>query len=304
MRTLLLGFLVFLLWAIGCRYWYVCKIKNHCGQKVEVVEDVRAKTLRLVDKDKTILENYDHFRFDANSAVPVLNDNNKSFIEQVAKYLKENPGKTLTVVGHYLESEKDISIGFHENIGIARADQIRKLLMAQGITENRMLLDAQMVTGDGTNLSQPVSFRLAGDDAELVANNNGGTPDEYDNNNPVGGQAFSFTNMSFSDANFDFNSAVFKPGPAFIAYADSVKIYLSENDEKFLKLTGHTCDIGGDDANLKLGKARARSVRDYFRNLGVKTNIETNSEGETNPAYSNETEATKSKNRRVVVQIK
>ncbi len=302
MRTLILGFLVFLLWAIGCRYWYVCKIKNHCGQKIEVVEDVRAKTLRLVDQDDVILKDYEQFRFDANSAVPILNGNNRSFIDKVAAFLKANPERKLTISGNYLPGEKDITIGIWENLGLARADEARKLLVKAGIPEGRILLDSNLL-GEGSNLEVPISFGLV---ARTLANdeNASGTPDEYDNNGTVGAQAFSFTNMSFSDANFEFNSAVFKPGPAFIAYADSVKIYMSENEDQYLYLTGHTCDIGSDDANIRLGKARARSVRDYFKNLGVESKIETDTKGESQPAYSNDTEATKSKNRRVVVQIK
>ncbi len=301
MRTLILGFLIFLLWAFGCRYWYVCKIKNHCGEKTEIVQDLRAKTLTLVDKGKTILKDYDHFRFDANSAVPILNDSNKGFIAKVKEYLDANPGKKLTITGNYLESEKDISVGHLENLGLARADEIRKLLVAAGISEDRMLLDANLLTGAGTNLSEPISFGLLGDETAGTE----GNPDDYGNDGKaIGAQAFSFTNMSFSDANFDFSSAVFKPGPAFIAYADSVKIYMTEHQDKSLTLTGHTCDIGSDDSNLKLGKARARSVRDYFKNLGVTAKIETASDGESNPAYSNKEEVTKAKNRRVVVQIK
>ncbi len=297
MRTLILGFLVFLVWAFGCRYWYVCKIKNHCGEKTEIVENLRSKTLSLVDQDKTILKDYDHFSFDANSAIPILNESNNTFIAEVAAYLKANPDKKLTITGNYLESEKDISVGMYENLGVARASEIRKKLIAAGIAEDRMLLNGNLIAGE--DLSEPIGFGIV----NVVTTD--GTPDDYDDNGKtVGAQAFSFTNMSFSDANFDYNSAKFKPGSAFKAYADSVKIYMTENEDKYLRLTGHTCDIGGDAANLRLGKARARSVRDYFTDLGIKAKIETASEGESNPAYSNDSEPEKGKNRRVVVQIK
>ncbi len=306
MRTLIIGLLIFLCWLFFCRWYYVCKIRNECKYQVEQVEeDIRAQTLNLVDNGKNVIEGYQQLKFDSKSATPILNDNNREFIQKVADYLKQNPGKTMTLTGNYLPSEVDSTAryGFIEILGVARADAVRELLVKAGIDKSRIRLDHNLLA-EGASLDYPVSFNCFGDSA-LADNNNevdddAENPDEYDQ----GGQEFSFMNMSFSDANFAYNSAKFKPGPAFIAYADSVKIYLEEETDKSLLLTGHTCDKGSDSYNLKLGKERARSVRKYFQKLGVETNIATASDGEKNPAYPNDSEPSRSKNRRVVVQIK
>ncbi len=291
MRTIFLGTFIFIVWLLGCRYWYVCKLLNQCDQEI-VVQDERDKTLQFVHDGEVILDGYDQFKFENNQFVPNLNDNNKEYISKVAQYLKDNPDAKLTVTGYYLPSEVDTTnntkYGFFENIGAARADAIRKLLVEQGLDENDISIDYVKLP-EGSSLNKPISFSATS-----------ATPDEFSNE----GQKFTFTNMSFSDANFELGSAVFKPGPAFIAYADSVKVYLEQNEDMYLNLVGHTCDLGTDVFNMKLGKARANSVSNYFTSLEVKTRIDTNSEGENSPAYPNSDEANRSKNRRVVIQIK
>lgn len=315
MRTLILGFLIFLCWLFFCRWYYVCQIRNQCGYQTEIVEDLRDKSLNLVDNGKNILEGYDQFLFDANSFKPTLNANNEDFISKVAAHLKANPDKQMTITGNYLPSEVDSTgntrYGMFENIGLARADAIRKLLVAAGIDESRMKLDHNLLS-EGDSLNKPISFNCFGDDATKLADANDSgdgegngknteeTPEEYD----TGGQDFSFTNMSFSDANFKYDSDVFTPGSAFKFYADSVKTFLAVEDDKFLNLVGHTCDLGSDSYNKNLGLRRAKSVKKYFEELGVKTKISTASEGENKPAYKNDSNWSRSKNRRVVVQIK
>lgn len=318
MRTVILGFLVLLCWMLFCRWHYVCKVQNLCGYDKQQVEqvDLRDKSLNFVDDGKAILKGYDQFSFKEGSFQPNLNDNNKEFINGVADYLKKNPGKKVTITGNYLPSEVDTTgntaYGMFENIGLARADAIRKMLVAAGVDEKRMNLDDNLLK-EGSSLDKPLSFigfgdaQLAdGNDAEGDENEKGNgkngeeAPEEYSNV----GQEFSFTNMSFSDANFAYNSAKFEPGAAFRNYADSVKIYMTSNEGKALRLVGHTCDLGSDSYNKNLGQKRAESVRKYFKNLGVETKIATYSEGEKKPAYKNDSNWARSKNRRVVVQIK
>ncbi len=308
MRSWILGLVLFIVWLIGCRWYYVCEIKQMCGEKppIEVVDDTRAKTLNLMDGDKAVLEGFDQFKFGNGAVAPDLNDNNKDFIAQAAAYLEANPRKTITITGNYLESEKDIKFdGFYENLGLARADAIRKKLVEAGIPEDRMKLNYNMITGEGASLDNPISFSASGPDGDLAANNNDGgdeIPEGYGNE---GGEAFSFTNMSFSDTNFEQGSAVFNPGPKFISYADSVKTYLAmeDNKDKSLLLTGHACNLGEDAFNMRLGLKRAQSVKEYFEGIGVTAKIATDSKGETAPAFPND-DANRYKNRRVNVKIK
>ena len=71
-----------------------------------------------------------------------------------------------------------------------------------------------------------------------------------------------------------------------------------------LSIVGHTDNKGSDEANLKLSKARAKSVADYLISKGVSgTTITSDGLGESKPIADNNTDAGREKNRRVEFTI-
>jgi outer membrane protein OmpA-like peptidoglycan-associated protein len=72
-----------------------------------------------------------------------------------------------------------------------------------------------------------------------------------------------------------------------------------------VRLVGHTDSVGSDDANMALSRRRAQSVRDYLirRYRFDSDRFITVGKGETQPVASNDTEAGRSKNRRVDFEI-
>ena len=276
-----LAFLVFLLFCVflfWARHFYVCNVKQLC---VEEPVDVRLKTLQLKDDGVVLLDGYDEFAFDAGQQAPRLNANNESFLDTLAYLINADSTRKLTITAFYRESEKDIQPGFFENLGVARADEIRKLLVERGVDQSRISLDHGI--SEDESLSAPLLFDLYTADM----------PDEYDK------VQFTFKNMTFSDANFAFDSDEFKPGEPFHLYADSVKIYFSQNPDKKMIIIGHTDNIGEKKYNHDLGLRRAESSREYFRELGVSVDIEVDSKGEKRPVASNKTSEGRQKNRRV-----
>lgn len=262
-------FLLFCAYALVARWYFVCQVRGLCGE-AQQVEDTRLKTLKLMEGDAVILEGYDQFAFDSASYRPRLNANNEAFLDTVAAILKARPERNMTITAFYRDSEKDIRPGFFENLGLARADQVRKLLMQRGIEQNRISLDHGL--SEDARLREPLLFSL------------------YDPNNiprDFEKVVFTFRNMTFSDANFEYNSDVFKPGEPFKLYADSVKTYLNLNPEALLRIVGHTDSIASADYNLDLGMRRAQSARDYFRSLGVDAKIVVESMGEERPVAPN-----------------
>lgn len=277
MRALaFLVFLVFIAYALAARWYYVCKIKNLCG---DIPVDTRLQTLQLKEGDTIILEGYDQFAFDSAAVAPRLNENNELFLDTLATYLKQFPDKKLTITSFYRISEAEIQPGFFENIGVARAAEGRKELMKRGIDETRISLDHGL--SEDETLQEPLLFELY-----II-------PDEFAK------VQFSFTNMTFSDANFAFDSDEFRPGEPFLLYADSVKIYLDQHTDKDLTIIGHTDNIGQERYNYNLGMRRAQSAREYFKELGVVANIKIDSKGEKLPVTSNDTAEGRQKNRRV-----
>ncbi len=295
MRYFLLGLLVWGVFTTFCRHHYVCKIKGLCGEE-EVVANARAKTLAFADDGNVVFDGFDQFAFNGSNID--LNDNNEAYLQKVADWMKANPGKKLKIVGKFLESEQGVEVGIFENLGQVRADAARKLLSKLGVDENRIAIDYKMVSGD--TLESPLSFGAkAGDDGDAK-------PDDYNKDGEKLSEAsFTFTNMTYSDANFEYNSDVFKPGSAFQTYADSVKTYLELNPNKSLTIIGHTDNKGSNTYNDGLGARRAKSAKRYFEGIGVEgKKISTATKGERQPIATNKTDAGRQKNRRVNVQIK
>ena len=266
MRVLLV-FLLFIVYALFARWYYVCQIKGMCEEKIE-----RLQTLQLVDEDgSVILEGYEQFAFDTTKISAELTENNGKFLDEVANYLKANSDKSLTIKGFYRPSEKEIKTGsgMFENLGLARADHIRSMLARRGIDESRITLDYGQSMDE--NLNDPLSFEL------FIAE----MPSDFEKT------AFTFENMTFSEANFEYNSADFNPGVQLKTYADSVKTFFELNPDRSLTIIGHTDSIGSDAYNDNLGLERAKSASEYFKNLGVNVAISTETMGKRRPADAN-----------------
>ncbi len=85
------------------------------------------------------------------------------------------------------------------------------------------------------------------------------------------------------------------------AFAERLK---AENKNVYLEIQGHTDATGPDTLNLRLGEARAETVRRYLNKQGVALNrMSTISYGKAEPVESNKTREGRSKNRRVVVIV-
>lgn len=104
-------------------------------------------------------------------------------------------------------------------------------------------------------------------------------------------------NEAIRNLEFDFGKATIRPKsfPSLDRVAD---LLVSKNFS--LKLAGHTDNVGSDDANMKLSKDRAESVKNYLVSKGANpSRIEATGYGETQPIASNKTAAGRQKNRRV-----
>lgn len=98
---------------------------------------------------------------------------------------------------------------------------------------------------------------------------------------------------------FDSGSANIKPQSLGIVMQIS-QVLLQDNSMK-LKIVGHTDSDGGDDANLKLSKARAEAVKHALVNIYniSAERLQTDGKGESAPVADNSTADGKSQNRRV-----
>ena len=74
-------------------------------------------------------------------------------------------------------------------------------------------------------------------------------------------------------------------------------------EAKALTCVGHTDSVGSPDLNQALGLERAEAVCGYLSKLGVKAKRNASSAGETRPRATNATEAGRSLNRRVEIDV-
>jgi len=294
MRTFIIGLLCLFLWTSVARYIYVCKIKNQC-QSTSVVDTSnlnRVKNLGLSDGNTTILEGYEHFIFSNKKITPELSIDNHDYLDGIAAYLKNNPDKNLKITGFFRPSEEGMQNGIYENLGLARANVVKDLLIQRGIDKERLFLDYNSATED---LSTPLDFSLF----SAIPTESDATDGEK-----LTTARYSFDNMVFSDANFESSSAVFKPSQAFINWADSVKEYFERNPNQTLQIIGHTDKTGSDRFNKGLGAERAKAAKAYFQKQGVEVEITTSSMGEKQPIATNRTKQGRQRNRRVNFIIK
>jgi len=79
---------------------------------------------------------------------------------------------------------------------------------------------------------------------------------------------------------------------------------MTENPSFTLNIIGHTCDLGTDQLNLRIGQERADLAKDYLVEKGVSpSRIRTFSKGKTEPLFLNNNEVNRKKNRRLEIEV-
>jgi len=187
----------------------------------------------------------------------------------------------LEITGLYYEGEP--APEGYPNMGFARADRVRELL---GISEDRAELKARLVDGAADareGYFEGVLFNWV-DPEESVAEMVEELPDRI-------------------NIRFPLNSTQEDYNPEVQQYLDDLGERLQSSGQRIL-LTGHTDNSGSPEYNMDLGQRRAEHIRNILIRNGVPNDIiQVESEGETQPIATNETEEGRHENRRVEVRI-
>ena len=98
---------------------------------------------------------------------------------------------------------------------------------------------------------------------------------------------------------FDFDKAEIRP--EYLSHLDEAKKVFDAHPYMTVMIVGHTDDVGADDYNMELSKKRAWSVNDYLINqVGIDSGrLKMIGRGESEPAYPNDSDENRQKNRRV-----
>jgi len=108
--------------------------------------------------------------------------------------------------------------------------------------------------------------------------------------------------MVLEDVHFEYDKAVLSDeGKAILAKVAEI---MQRNPNFFLSVEGHTCSIGSEGYNLKLGQRRADAARNYLIEIGVSGSLmRAISWGETRLKYKDKTSPDFALNRRVEFRV-
>ncbi|HHG83491.1 MAG TPA: hypothetical protein ENJ82_01980 [Bacteroidetes bacterium] len=301
MKILLSGAVILALWMGVGTYWYTCQVKGLCAnstasdsvsgskaplKKPPIPKPVKtAKWLILQDGQALFaFSDFPHLKQDAASVM--LPDPATSFSDSIYNYLLAHPNKYVTITGKYTADE--VYEGLFANLGEARADKIRQMLVEAGANPDRI-----RIAGQEENLSFDAGGNSSGGIAIELHTMNAKVEEVVDKG---------ITNRTLYA---DFGAVKFQPDPTLASYAAEVKAYLEKHASALAHVTGHTDNVGSTATNMKFGRWRASKVRNYFVSQGIPSKrIKVDTKGMDAPIASNETEEGRAKNRRIEVHIK
>lgn len=191
-------------------------------------------------------------------------------------------GQVLEITGLYFESEPKPE-GF-ENMGFARADQIRRLFPE--VPDAQIRLRARAIDEfEGARAGYFESAEINWIEAEKTVAK---TVEELDDRIII---------------RFPYNSTEREYDPSVDQYLDKLAKRVAETGEQ-IQLTGHTDNKGAPEFNQTLGLARAKAIQQLIQQKGVKADlISASSKGQTQPVDNNTTEEGRHNNRRVEVKL-
>ena len=222
----------------------------------------------------------------AGSAWPALRD-------RLAREYASDPSQLLEVYGNYYASEPKPS-GF-ENMGFARADDIKQLLISEtDIPADRILTLARLIEENEPAPAERFdagSFRWEAEGAGIDATTGEETAQvvQIDQDNIK--IRFPYDE---STKNLDNNTE---------GYLKKLAERIKSTDER-VTIVGHTDSRGTDTYNMGLGSRRAEFVKRRLVSYGAPGGrISTSSRGETTPEASNGTDEGRRLNRRADITL-
>lgn len=286
--TPLLG-LALATWIIGWTWWFS---KNYCGTAISTPE-----TPALSISDGTFqTSSVETFSFGLSSHKPTVTEGTDKSLNALVDYLIENPNRELELSGIFGSLESNPTV--YDNLGIGRAESIKEKLVSFGVDSEQLKTKGIRVDNslfENDKLKGGVYFTFM--DKKEEEDVSEVTLDPVENNN------FSFfegytVHYNTSQYELDYNNE------DLFNYLKSLKRYLRKNADRKVVITGHTDNVGNKRTNEKLSEARARKIRRYLVDTGVRrSQVQIDYVAESDPKASNDTFEGRRMNRRVEISV-
>jgi OmpA-OmpF porin, OOP family len=270
--------LALLAWILFCNWWW-------CSNKEECDCDKLSNTEVLPDAN--ITNNTGVIQFNANANNPITNSNWALFADSICNLVRG--GKRLEIVGYYGADEQNTTA--FANLGIARADTIKQLLLAKlsGISASRIATAAELRSDISTANTN------AFDANSILVKDTIATPSD------AGGVVATDSNDII--IYFPTGSAVKEASKEVDDYLTILGARLKANGAK-AQIIGHTDNKGNAAKNLELSKQRAEFVQQILvKHEAPAANLAATGKGDAEPIGDNNTDAGRRQNRRVNIKI-
>ena len=284
MKNFLIAFIFFLMWSALGTWVYTCHVKNLCIDlpEKETVVTPPKDTLPSREKYGGIFapEQFDDFSIISGTDSVIVAGKSASIEKLLFDYLNKNQDKEVLITGLYNNTEK-------KALGLSRAETLKKRFTAYGINPDRIATEA--VSKD-FNFDPRNQYRGG---IRLKAR------DLTEDRNALVEKGIA-NKILYSH----FGSEKFQPDNTLQAYAEELKNYLDKYPEKEVVITGHTDNVGSDEANEWIGMQRARNVMEYLIKTGIPgEKLKIFSKGPHTPLESNNTLEGRRKNRRIEIKV-
>jgi OmpA-OmpF porin, OOP family len=272
-----------LLWFVLGIWWYSSSNCTSCAAEVPPVKNSIVSNLPgfSVSDGAWNLSTTDNLKFGKSGVIPILGSNMITLMDSLGAYGKANDTKRISVIGYYNSSETNTST--FENLGMARANELKKVLMSKGFESYNISTESKM---NDSLVYFPADTLVGGISMSFLP--------------PLKEDLFAprtvYFNTGKNTLNVDADLEV---------YLNQANQYLKTHTDKTLMVTGHTDNVGDPVKNVALSAARAVFVESELSKKGIAaSSISTEGKGMAEPIADNNTADGKAKNRRVTIQLK
>ena len=274
---------------------YLCGASSKITEKVEQIKQITpVKTshlLSLADGEKFQANANEHFNFlhSGFNYLP-LGAGLTGFLDKTSTYLNTNTDRSINLTGLYGSGENNNSI--LPTLGLARANQLKQLLVERGVDSKRILTDDLLTETnfiEGDTLFKGINFAFT----NYVVAEEVRIPRIQ--NEIVGKPLAIYFPTGKNQVNLNAEQREL--------FSDII-YYLDNVSGSQLSVTGYTDNTGSDEGNTRLSRKRAEFVRDYLSANGISlSKMNSLGRGPENPVATNDTPEGRTLNRRVEVVL-